>query len=148
MVTQPVYTYIPMPSDYYGDYYLNPGAQTGLNAALDDIKDAWITGNPYPILRHVATGATLAIYLNGKYSYSLPDKDYRSMTTDAISRTKTSDFSIYRVDQRSDGAYTAYARQDFTDVNGEAKSAYVSYTLAKSGNQWMIVAAGSSDTQL
>ena len=148
VVAQPGYTYVPAPSSYYGDYYLNPGARTGLNSAIDDIKNAWLAGNPDSLLTHVDDATTLAISLNGKYSYSLPGSDYRSMTSDAISHVTTSDFSIYRLEQRSDGAYTAFAKHDFTDINGKAQSAYVSYTLAKSGDAWVIVAAGSSDTKL
>ena len=68
VVTQPGYTYTPVPSSYYGDYYLNPGARSGLGAAADDIKNAWITGNPDTLTAHLDPGATIAISLNGKNS--------------------------------------------------------------------------------
>ena len=70
------------------------------------------------------------------------------MTSDAILHVTTSDFSIYRSEQRSDGAYTLFAEHHFSDIKGKDKSAYVSYTLAKPGAEWVIVAAGSSDTKL
>jgi hypothetical protein len=148
VISQPDYEYVPVPDSYYGGYYLSPGSRSGLSVALDDIKDAWMSGDYTGMVAHVDTGKTIAIYLDGKYSYSLPGKDYRDMTRDAIKHIETSDFQIYKVEKRSDGAYTAFGKHEFTDVDGNAKTAYVSYTLVKSGGRWIIVASGSSDNEL
>ena len=144
----PVYTSVPVPDCYGGGYYLSRCSYNGLNGAVDDIKNAWLTGNTDLLTRHIDPDSKLAIYLDGKYSYSLSGADYRDMTLDAMGHISTASFTIYKTEQRSDGAYTVLAKHEFYDVDNNHKVAYVSYTLTNSDGQWLIVATGSSDSKL
>lgn len=143
IVQQPSYTYTPVP--YGSNYYLSQGNYTGLNAAINDIRNGWLNGNANQILRHVDTNQDIAVYLNGNYSYSLPGSDFQNMVKDAMSHIRTTGFTIDNLEQRSDGAYTVTGTHSFYDVNNNYKTVRVSYTLAPEGSNWVIVSAGSSE---
>ncbi len=152
-VQQPAYSYYPA-SDYdygsgYSDgYYLSRNRYSGLHAALNDIRNAWMTDDSDPMARHIDPGARLAVYQDGKYSYSMSGKDYRGMTSDAMHHTDTSTFAIYKVEKRSDGAYIAFGKQQFNDVDNNHKVAFVSYTIIPRHGKWMMTAVGSSSHRL
>lgn len=141
----PAYTYTPVPDYAYGSgYYLSPGANTGLDAALRDIRTAWVNGQADPMLQHIDANTQVAIYLDNDYSYSLPGSDYNAMVRDAIGHIRTVSLTFDNVEQRSDGAYTATGTHDFYDANNNRKVVTVSFTLALQNGKWVIVAAGSS----
>lgn len=142
--TPPAYSYY----DVGPDYYLSPGYNSGLSAALDDIRSAWVNKDANLILVHLDTSQQVAVYLNGSYSYSLPSSDYGTMTRDAIAHLNTVSFSFYKTMRRSDGAYVAYGTHEFDDQSGSRKVVYVSYTLAQINGNWVIVATGSSNNRL
>jgi hypothetical protein len=143
----PAYTYTPVPDYAYGSgYYMSQGAYSGLDAALADIRNAWVNGRADLMLRHVNAGTQVAIYLDNDYSYSLPGSDYSSMVKDAIGHIKTVNLTFDSVEQRSDGAYTATGTHEFYDANNKHKVVNVSFTLAPQGGKWVIVAAGSSES--
>ncbi len=145
VVEVPTYTYVQVPAyDYNNGYYLSQGQYTGLDAALNDIKGAWVNGRADLMLAHIDSATQIAIYLDGNYSYSIPGSDYSSMVRDAISRVRTVSLDFSNVEQRSDGAYTATGTHQFYDVNGNLKTVSISFTLAQNNGQWIIVAAGSS----
>lgn len=140
----PSYTYTSVPDYSQGGYYLSQDSYSGLNAALNDISNAFLTSQPNLLLAHVSANSQIQIYLDGNYAYSLPGSDYQKMVQDAVGHIKTSSFTFTNVEQRSDGAYTATGTQVFTDVKGVQKTVQVSFTLAQSSGSWVIVAAGSS----
>ena len=145
MVEVPTYTYVQVPAyDYGNGYYMSQGQYTGLDAALADIRNAWINGRADLMLAHIDGGAQIAIYLDGNYAYSIPGGDYSSMVRDAIARVRTIGLTFDSVERRSDGAYTAAGTHQFYDVNGSERTVSISFTLAQSGGKWIIVAAGSS----
>ena len=119
-----------------------------MNAAVDDIKNAWLTGDSDLLARHIDSAGNMAIYLEGKYSYSLSGADYLQMSVDAMTNITTANFTVYKTEQRSDGAYTVLAKHEFRDVDNNSKVAYVSYTLTRENGDWIIVATGSSDKKL
>ncbi len=141
----PNYTYTPVSAyDYGNGYYMSQGAYSGLDAALNDIRTAWTNGRADLLLQHVDANTQIAIYLDGNYAYSLPGSDYSNMVRDAVGRVRTISLTFDNVEQRSDGAYTATGVHQFYDLNGNQKSATVSFTLAQQGGRWVIVAAGST----
>lgn len=144
MADVPAYTYSAVPDYSSSGYYLSQGNYSGLNAALDDIRNAFISGQPDLLLRHVDANAQIQVYLDNNYAYSLPGSDYQKMVKDAVTHIKTSSLTFVSVQQRSDGAYTATGTQVFTDVNRNQKTVQISFTLAQSGGNWLIVSAGSS----
>ncbi len=140
-IQQPVYTYTPIP--VYETYYLEQPRPSGLSQTIDDIRNAWLTGNDDLIRRHVDANGNVAVYLNGVYSYSIPGTDYWNMVRDAMSRTRTIKFVTTGLELRSDGAYELTGRHDFYDANNNVKSTEISYTLSPVGNAWIITGVGS-----
>jgi len=146
VVDVPTYTYSAVPDYSYGTgYYMSQGSYSGLDAALNDIKNAWISDQPYLMIQHIDTGTQIAIYLDNNYAYSLPGSDYRDMVRDAVGHIRTISFNFNNVEMRSDGAYTATGTHEFYDTNNNRKVAAVSFTLAQTGGRWVIVSAGSSE---
>jgi len=142
----PVYTYTEVPVQDYGNgYYLSPGQTSGLDAATEDLKAAWANGNMDLIARHIDPNAKVAVYMNGGYLYSLSGTDFSNMTRDAMKHIRTVSFTIDKVEQRSDGAYTLTGTHQFYDVNEKLKTVAVDFTLSQMGGKWIIVAAGSSE---
>ena len=145
IIQVPAYTYMQVPAYYYNNgYYLSPGQYTGFDAALNDIRNAWINGRADLMLAHIDSATQIQIYLDGNYAYSIPGSDYSSMVRDAISRVRTVSLTFDKVEQRSDGAYTTSGTHQFYDVNGNLKTVNISFTLALNNGRWIIVAAGSS----
>jgi hypothetical protein len=149
VVTVPVYTYTHVPYYSYSPttqgYYLSGDVYPGLNAALGDLRRAWMTRNADLMLRHVSAGTQVAIYQNGEYLYTMSGQDYRAMVRDAMSRVRTTSFVLDNLERRSDGALTARGIHEFYDVDGSFRAVEVSYTLARVGGRWVIVAAGSTE---
>lgn len=143
--TVPAYTYTEVPAYAYGNgYYMSPGQYSGLDDAIGDIRSAWTSGRADLLLSHIDSGMDVAVYLDGKYSYSVKGTDYGNMVRDAVGHIRTTSFTITNVEQRSDGAYQVLARHEFYDANNNIKTADVSFTLAQRGGRWVIVAVGSS----
>lgn len=146
VVDVPVYTYREVPDYSYGSgYYLSQGSYSGLDAAMADIRNGWINGDPNLLLKHIGAGTQVAIYLDNNYAYSLSGSDYRDMVSDAVRNIRTINFTINNVEQRSDGAYTVTATHEFYDVNNQRKVVDVDYTLAQQGGSWVITSAGSDE---
>ncbi|MHB1460187.1 MAG: hypothetical protein ACYC1M_02765 [Armatimonadota bacterium] len=149
IVRQPVYVYYPVPDyRYYDSSYQRNDQYSSLNSALTDIFSSWLNDNGIPITRHITPTERVAVYIDGKYAYSMPGNDYRDMTEDAMRNTGTITFAPYKVAKRSDGAYTAYAKQQFYDADQNYKVAYVTYTMVPKKGKWTIVGVGSSDHRL
>src|SRR5581483_10483776 len=57
-----------------GDYRIGeekPKTDPALNKAVEDIRKAWETGDIQMLARHVRRDSRIAVYLRGKYQYSL-----------------------------------------------------------------------------
>ncbi|MGC8862766.1 MAG: hypothetical protein ACP5R5_08320 [Armatimonadota bacterium] len=129
-------------------YYLVRSAASDLDRALSDIRNAWLNGRSDLIARHVRGGRRVAVFLDGRYDYSVKTDDYVEMTTDALSEIQTVSFTWQTVKQRVDGAYTAFGRHIYRDSDGTTKSIYVSYTLRRIGDEYFIEEVGSSLSRL
>ena len=146
VIQVPAYTYVSARNYSYGNgYYLSRGSYSGFDAALRDIRSAWVNDREDLLLKHINSGTQIDIYLDNNYSYSLPGSDYSDMVQDAIGHIRTVSFTLDRVEQRSDGAYTATGIHDFYDANDDHKVVTVSFTLSLSNGRWVIIAAGSSE---
>jgi hypothetical protein len=147
VVEVPAYTYAEVPATSYGNgYYMTPGQYTGLDPAINDLKVAWINGNPEMLARHIDPNTQVAVYMNDNYLYSLSGTDYSNMTRDAMKNIRTVSYTLDNVQQRSDGAYTLSGTHEFYDVNNTLKTVPVSVTLSQVGGRWVVVAVGSSET--
>lgn len=146
--------YIPGPVVIEDGYYLERNKTTGLDAALRDIRNAWVEGRADSITKHVGPEDNIAVLINGKYNYSIVGDDYLKMTADAVGQIYTTSFTWLETKERSNGDYTAFARhcyldssggrRSYLDSSGVSKTVDVSYTLHKTGRDFCIVEVGSS----
>jgi hypothetical protein len=129
-------------------YYLERPATDTIEAAIADIRLAWINRDSELLMRHVGTsGERVDVVLDGKYSYSLDSDDYAAMTRDAVNTTQTVGFTLESVRKRGE-LYVFYGKHEFYGVSGEWKVAYVSYVLEKRAGTWVITEVGSSMSKL
>lgn len=146
--------YLPSPVVIEDRYYLERNKTTGLDAALRDIRKAWVDGRTDSITKHVGLEDNIAVLLNGKYNYSIVGDDYLKMTADAVSQIYTTSFTWLETKERNDGDYTAFARhcylessgerRSYLDPSGVPKTVDVSYTLHRTDKNFCIVEVGSS----
>lgn len=128
-------------------YYLAKYA-TLLDNALMEIRDAWMTGKYELIDKHLDSSRTIAVFLDGTYDYSVTASDYADMTCDAIEEIQTVSFMWEDIKQRADSDYTAFGKHIFRNVLGDMQTVYVSYTLQKMGQDYVIIEVGASNSPL
>jgi hypothetical protein len=112
------------------------------------VKRAWAEDQPGLLLNHIRTDRQIAVYLDGRYSYSINTDDYIAMTRDAFEKVETVSFNFTSVRERSSGDYVAYGKHEYYGAEDEIKTVYVSYTFHKEGDRWFITEVGSSDKPL
>lgn len=126
-------------------YYLNGRRIDGLDRALSDIRYAWLDGRPKLIEKYVPAQQWIAVFLDGRYDYSLDPDDYTRMTEDAIDGIRTIRFTWEEIGQHTNGDFTAFGKHTYRDDSGRTKTVYVSYTLHRIGSEYVIAEVGSSD---
>ena len=133
------YVYAPVP--YRQGIRLDVAGQ---EAALNDLRQAWLDGDPTLFSAHLTDQVDIRVYFNGKYSYTSSTSDYLAMTADAMSTTQTAtlDFDDPVWISSREVFYTG--RQVFDDPDGAQRDLYLSYRLRRLGSDWYIVAFGSS----
>lgn len=149
IIRRPAVTVIEVPvvihqSSYYDDYYLDSPRSGSIERALSDIRSAWLYGEPERLLRHVRNDTRVDVLMDGDYSYSLSDDDYRDMTRDAVSNTRTVEFYFDSVRRRGDDRIVADGRHVFYSRQGDRKTIYITYQLERIGGEWIITEVGSS----
>ncbi len=137
----PAVVYVGSPIYIYGGRY-EFSRYPGLDAALADIRSAWISGRMDLLDRHVSDSRDIAILLDGRYDYSVTPYDYVEMTEDALGEMDTISFVWEKVQTRSNGEITAFAAHTYR-VRGVTRKTYVSYTLRRFGSDYYIVEVGS-----
>lgn len=139
--------YVGTPIYIGGTYYRDDHRYTELDAALSDIRSAWISGRFDLIEEHVPRSGDIAILLDGRYDYSISTEDYLYMTRDAMAELETISFTWDKVRERSDGRVTGAAQHRFRE-NGYTKTVYVGYTLERIGGRYYITEVDSSSSPL
>jgi hypothetical protein len=143
VIERPVFIEVPVFS-YRNSYYLERTLPARLDAAIGDIQRAWRYNSPDLIRRHLRLDMYVAVYLRGKYAYSIPAQDYYAMTLDAMRNTRTLRFAFDEIRKRTNDAYVLYGQHVYEDGDGQARTTYISYTLERMGNEWYITEVGSS----
>ncbi len=115
----------------------------GLKAAVDDIQKAWQDRNIQLLVKHLRSDAQVAVYLRGKYQYSLDSGDYGDMTRDAFHATKTVSFTLDGVQRKEDGVYVVTGRHLYKDKDGAEHTVHVSYVLERTDGGYYITQVGT-----
>lgn len=147
VVERPVFVEVPV-FTYRDSYYLERNLPARLDATIGDIQRAWRYSSPDLIRRHLRFDMYVAVYLRGKYAYSLPAEDYLIMTVDAMRHTRTVRFAFDEIRRRTNDAYVLYGQHVYEDVDGQMRTTYISYTVERMGGEWYITEVGSSPEPL
>jgi hypothetical protein len=138
------------------DYYLNrsgyydPDAVSDptLRDAVDDIRDAFRYGSIEHLVNLVDPQIKIAVFLKGKYDYSMATNDYLDLTRDAMRNMDTIEFDITRLRKRAMGVYVASGKHVYRDSEGRERTVYVSFVLEKLRDHWTITQVGTSPDRI
>ncbi len=143
------------------DYYLNRRERADqdfeqilrnnreLNAAVNDITDGWKSRDIQMLARHTRKDGPIAVYLRGKYQYSLPSVDYLDMTRDAFRASKTVRFRLDRIERKDRGVYLVSGRHSYRDKDNEERTVFINYVLERGDDdEYYITQVGSSPDRL
>jgi hypothetical protein len=119
-----------------------------LDRAISDLNTIWNTQDIHFLARHVRQGATVAVYLQGEYFYSLTGGDYLNMTRDALYATRTVSFTLDKVQRKGPTIYTVSGRHIYTDREGASHTVLVSYVLAKVEDDYYLSQVGTTPEKL
>lgn len=120
----------------------DPKLDINLRNAIGDIENAWQKSDLDLLARHLRRNERVAVFLNGKYSYSLDASDYLSMTQDAFRASKTVRFQLEQVQQRAPHIYLVSGTHIYKDRQGEEHTVAVSFVLQQQGHQYYIIQVG------
>jgi hypothetical protein len=121
---------------------------SALSAAILDITAAWNNADIRSLALHVRQDAPIAVYLRGKYYYSLSGENYLNMTRDAFSSTQTVSFTLDSVQRKGYGIYTVSGHHVYTDRAGKDHTVLVSYVLQKVEGDYYLSQVGSTPEKL
>jgi len=142
-----VYDY--RPSYYGGDYGVwSRGHRSEIDYAVDDIVASFERDDKQAAGRLISTDLDVAIYIDGKYSYTVNAKDFYDMFLDATQNTKTRKYEITRVETGHDEAgrdiVRVNARHDYEDPWGQVTTVDHFYELRYEGRNLVIDKFGVS----
>ncbi|CUU01971.1 hypothetical protein GBSOP10_101423 [Armatimonadetes bacterium GBS] len=143
--------YVEVPVYVETPYYLDrtPRNHDERQAILSDLRALWKLRDIQFIERYIRPNSHIAVYLEGKYAYSLPAEDYLEMTRDALRVIKTEEISFYRVTKRGENQLVVRGEHRYIDdATGMLKVVYVSYTFEYADGRWYLSEVGSSATRL
>lgn len=119
-----------------------------LTIAVDDISRAWMDKDIQMLAKHTRRDVAIAVYLRGKYQYSLDAADYLDMTRDAFRAARTLKFKLDKVERKEADIYLVTGRHTYRDKEGEERSVLVSYVLEKMNEDYIITQVGTAPERL
>jgi hypothetical protein len=122
-----------------------------LQQAFADIVKGWQSSDFSLIKKHLRDDdVKIAIWIDGKYVYSIATKDYTDITRDALDRLTTVSFDIGKLRKLEDGGYMGFGTHSYKSSSDDTTkhTVYVSYTLEKHGADWYVTAVDSSSNPL
>ncbi len=143
----PRVVYVEVPVFIETPYYLQRDARPRDENAqiVADLRSAWMLRDISFIERYVRPNGYIAVYLEGRYAYSLPSEDYIEMTRDALRVIKTESIRFTQVARRGDTQLVARGEHRYIDdVTGQPKLVYISYTFERVEGRWYLIEVGSS----
>jgi len=118
--------------------------EPGLNNALDELVETFQGGNIDGLVSLINPNMQVAIFMHGKYRYSLHANDYIDMTRDTIQSIQTVQFTLDYLHQRSPTVFCVSGQHTYNDKDGNSRSVYVSFVLQDIGGLWTLTQVGTS----
>jgi len=144
--------YVEVPVYVATPYYLERPSQPAVDdrqQLLSDIRHAWILRDPSLLEKYIRPNSYIAVYLEGKYAYSLPAEDFIAITRDAIRAVKTEQLTFYRTSKRGETQLVLRGEHRYIDeATGTLRVVYISYTFERVGDRWYLIEAGSAANRL
>ncbi len=131
-------------SEEEGEYYLAPKSGETLDAAVTEIRRAWMNGDFARLKARMRQNGKVRVYLKGNYRYSVEAADFGQMTRDAMSRIDTISFTLGPAKQRGEDRAFVSGKHVYYDPERQKHEVYVSYGLVREDGRWRIAEAGSS----
>lgn len=138
-------------------YYLNPGSRKGqpvqkpilramrdrLNMTSSNLSKVWATNKIAYVSRHIDSNAKIAVYLNGKYQYSIKGSEYVNLTKRALRKNSTTTFLLDAPQRLGANQYLLTGRHAFRDAQGVERAVRVSYVLEDKQGRLVITQTGA-----
>ncbi|MHB0997827.1 MAG: CFI-box-CTERM domain-containing protein [Armatimonadota bacterium] len=118
----------------HGYTKIEPGS---LDEILDDIGLTWTEYDPNLLMKHVASNAKIDVYYNNKSSHSITYRQLYKLTAESLNRIETTDFRFTSIKKTKTTA-RAKARHEFYGPSKDARIAYLTYYLNRTGSRWLI----------
>jgi len=134
---------------YSGNYDVwGRGHSSEIDYAVDDIVNSFERADKQAAGRLISTDLDVAIYIDGKYSYTVNPSDFYDMFLDATQNTKTRNYEVTRVETGHDEAghdiVRVNARHEYEDPWGQVTTVDHFYELRYEGRNLVIVKFGVS----
>ncbi len=149
-VSQPTHAFLALKSVYSSasGYYLVRSVSLPMNAlqaqAARDIEDCWLTNDLAPLAAHTERNSHIAVYLDGKYRYSISPGDYLDLTHDAQRTLKTLSYHLAMIATPAPGVIVLQGEHIYVDHKNVKNTVIVSYALRQQGNNYLITEVGVS----
>jgi hypothetical protein len=118
--------------------------EPGLKNAIDDLTEAFQGGDIDGLVTLINPNMSIAVYLRGKYRYSIAANDYVDLARDAIQSMHTVGFSLTYLHERAPGVFAVSGRQTYIDGSGNTETAWVSFVLQDISGQWTLTQIGNA----
>ncbi len=138
--------------DEHYENYLSRGdlesSEPGLNNAINELSETFQGGNIDSLITLIDPNVSIAVYLRGAYSYSMPSSDYVDLTRDAIQSTQNVQLNITDLHQRAPGVFSVSGTETYTALNGGYRKVYMSFVLQDFGGQWTLTQVGTAPDRI
>ncbi len=141
------------------DYYLNRTPQSGtngsallpvrgamrdrLNRTASHLTQTWSKNSLAYLSQHVDAQGRIAVYLGGKYQYSLKGSEYLTLTKRALRRNPTTNFVMDAPQRLKNNIYLLTGRHSYRDAQGSEKTVGVAYVLEERKGRLVITQTGA-----
>lgn len=122
--------------------------EPGLANAIDELRECFRGGNIDALVALTDPKIRIAIFLKGKYDYSLDANDFVDLTRDALQSTETISFDLTRIHERAAGVYVVSGKHVYKDHNGNSRTVYVSYVVEDIGSEWTLTQVGTAPDRI
>jgi len=119
-----------------------------LESAVNDITEAWRFRDIQALAKHTRSESPIAVYLRGKYQYSLSSVDYLDMTRDAFRASKTVRFKLEQIERKERGVYLVSGRHTYRNNDDQERTVYINYVLEREDETYHITQVGSAPDRI
>jgi hypothetical protein len=119
-----------------------------VDRASKSLRRAWLQRDIQSLAEFVDKKTRIAVYLRGKYQYSLKPEDYLDLTRDAFQSTQTERFELDSPIRKEKGVYSVTGKHTYRTRKGELYTVYVSYAFEQKDDKFVLTQVGTSPERL